>query len=229
MITTEAILLRRREMRETSLLVVAYTPDCGKVHGLVKGVRGARAAVPWYLEPMTRQAIVLYERRRSNLGLISSFDLIDPFDGIRRDFVRLSYGTFCLELVDQMTEIGDPHPEIYRLLLSVLRSLAEGADPAAVARFLEVHLLQIQGVLPDPGALRLSPGGRLSLERMLTMRWEELRRLALSPPVAAELRLKLQGLLDGVLERELRSRRFLLQTGCERGIDRPALPARSAA
>ena len=85
---TEAIILRRQEIRETSLILIAFTRDLGKIHGLVKGVRGARAAVPWYLEPLTRQAIVVYERRRSAISLISSFDLMDAFDPIRRDLTK---------------------------------------------------------------------------------------------------------------------------------------------
>ena len=42
---TEAILLRRQEVRETSLMLVAFSRQLGKVQGLVKGVRGARAAL----------------------------------------------------------------------------------------------------------------------------------------------------------------------------------------
>ena len=109
---TEGIILRRREIRETSLILITYTRDLGKIHGLVKGVRGAASAVPWYLEPLTLQTMVLYERRRSPWSLVSACDLLDAFDPIRRDLTRISYASFCLDAVDSLTESGDPHPEI---------------------------------------------------------------------------------------------------------------------
>ncbi|MBI3332722.1 MAG: DNA repair protein RecO [Candidatus Omnitrophica bacterium] len=212
---TEAIILRRQEIRETSLILVAFSPDLGKIHGLVKGARGARAAVPWYLEPLTLQSMVLYERRRSSLSLISACDLIDAFDPIRRDLVRTAYAGFCLDLVDSMTEQSDPHPEIFHLLLAVLSALKEGADPRSMARFLEVHLLRMTGLLPAWESLALSPGGRLSLQQILATPFERLGRLRLTYGIAEELRGILQGLLHRALEKELRSRIFLRALGLE--------------
>ncbi len=157
---TEAIILRRQEIRETSLILIAFSRDLGKFHGLVKGVRGARAAVPWFLEPLTLQSVVLYERRRSPLALVSVFDLLDPFDSIRRDLTRTAYASFCLDLIDAMTENNDPHPEIFEGLLATLKALGEGADPRSVVRYLEAHLLNANGLLPAAGGLGLSPAAR---------------------------------------------------------------------
>ncbi|MBI3615576.1 MAG: DNA repair protein RecO [Candidatus Omnitrophica bacterium] len=210
---TDAIILRRQEIRETSLILTAFTRDLGKIQGLVKGVRGARSAVPWYLEPLTLQTMILYERRRSPWSLVSACDLVDAFDPIRRDLTRISYASFCLDAVDCLTENGDPHPEIFHLLLNSLRGLAEGTDPRTVARFLEAHLLKAIGVLPDLESLALSPGGRLSLQQILQI---PLGRLRLSHPIEEELRRILQGLLHNVVEKELRSRSFLRALGLER-------------
>src|SRR3989338_5093583 len=111
---TEGIVLKRQEVRETSLILTLYTRDLGKILGLVKGVRGMRAAVPWYLEPFSLQSIVVYERRRSPWALVSVCDLLEPFDGIRRDLNRTAYAAYCADLVDAMTELSDPHPGIFR-------------------------------------------------------------------------------------------------------------------
>ena len=220
---TDAVLLRRQEIRETSLILIAFTPDLGKIQGLIKGVRGARAAVPWVLEPLTHQAIVVYERRRSPLSLISSCDLIDAFDPIRRDLTRTAYASFCVDLVNSMTEMGDPHPEIFRLLLNSLRALAEGADPRSVARFVEVHLLKGSGLLPAGSSLGLSPEGRLSLEQMHQTPFEEVRCLHLVQAVEGELRMVFQRLFWSALGRELKSRTFLQALGVERPIQREAI------
>ena len=210
---TEGIILRRQEIRETSLLLVVFTRRLGKIHGLVKGVRGARAAVPWYLDPLTLQSLVLYERRRSPWVLISSCDLLDAFDPIRRDFLKTAYAAYGLDLVDALTGISDSHPEIFELLLHVLHTLEKGPDLRACLRYLEAHLLRISGLLPEPASLALSVPAKEALTQIL--RADSSAGLTLPAPVEAELRVKLQALLRGVLERELRSRSFLQALGLE--------------
>ena len=194
-------------------MLTAYTRNLGKVQGLIKGVRGARAAVPWYLEPLTLQAMVLYERRRSPWALISSCDLLDAFDPVRRDFDRTAYAAYALELVESMTGLNDPHPEIFHLLRRVLTGLGRSAHPAALLRYLELHLLQLSGFLPDPGRIPLSVESREALEGLLRSSPDAAADRTWTPAVEADLRQKLQGLLRRTLEQELKSHRFLVGTG----------------
>ncbi len=221
---TEAVILRRQEVRETSLILIAFTRDFGKIHGLVKGVRGARAAVPWYLEPLTRQAIVVYERRRSTISLISSFDLIDAFDPIRRDLVKTAYAGLCLDLVDAMTEVGDRHPEIFDLLVGTLKALEEGTDPRSIARFFEVNLLKLSGLVASTQSLPLSPGAKATLQQILQMPMDRLTRLRLSREVEGELRQLIAQLFGTLLDRELKSRTFLSALGLEGSVTVHAEP-----
>ena len=238
---TEGIILRRQEIRETSLILTAFTRDLGKIQGVAKGVRGLRASACWYLEPLTLQAMVLYERRRSPWALISSCDLIDAFDPIRRDLTRLSYATLCLDLVDAMTANSDPHPEIFQLLLATLRALEQGADSRSAARFFEAHLMKASGLLPEPTSMTLSAGGRLSLQQILGTSSEQITRLRLSQAVEEELRRMLHGLFCNVITHELKSRTFLSTIGLENsfpsdfpqitprdGVGRVSIPASRA-
>ena len=216
---TEGIILRRQEIRETSLLLTAFTRDLGKIGGLLKGVRGSRAAVPWYLEPLTLQSMVLYERRRSPWVLVSACDLLHAFDPIRRDLTRTAYASFCLDLTDAMTEVGDPHPEIFELLLWVLRALEGNAEPRSTARFFEANLLKACGFLPAPESITLSPGARISLRQLLESSGEQVERLRLSHAVEEELRRIFQRVLRGFLDRELKSRIFLNTIGLENKLE----------
>lgn len=225
---TEGIILRRQEIRETSLMLTVCTRQLGKVQGLVKGVRGARAAVPWYLEPMTLQSMVLYERRRSAWTLISSCDLVDAFDPIRRDFSRTAYAAYALDLVDAFTGVNDPHPEIFHLLRRMLTGLGRTADPPVLLRYLEIHLLKMSGLLPESGRIPLSVEGREAFQGLLELSPEAAVDLELPPSVEWDLRQKLQGLLRVTLERELKSRRFLMAAGLESTRPAAAAPRRVA-
>ncbi len=222
---TEAIVLRRQEIRETSLILVALTRDLGKIHGLVKGVRGSGAAVPWVLEPLTLQAVVLYERRRSSLSLVSHCDLLDPFDAIRRDLTRTAYACLALDLVEAVTERWDPHPEIFKLLLDTLRALTQGMCPRLSLTFMEAHLLRFSGIFPPLDSLPLSAGARLSLQQILKTSPDRMGRLGFHRSVEKEMRRTLQGIYRSVLDRELRSLNFLNAIGLEALNEVPAIEA----
>ena len=73
---TEGILLRRQDLRETSLILTFYTRDFGKVKGIVRGVRGPRSACGGgNMEIFALDEVVFYERRKSDIFTISQCDL----------------------------------------------------------------------------------------------------------------------------------------------------------
>lgn len=211
---SEGVLLKRQEIRETSLLVTAFTRDLGKIQGLCKGVRGARAAVPWYLEPLTLQAMVLYERRRSPWVLISGCDLLEGFEPIRRDLTRTAYALLCLEWIDAMTEPHDPHPEIFQLLCGTLTAVSFAADCRAVVCAFQAHLLRFTGLLPELESLPLTPGARRCFKELLQTGLERVGQIPWGPE-GEELRIFLYRRLRSAMERELKSMRFLYAIGLE--------------
>ena len=71
---TDALLLRKKDLRETSLILSFFTRDFGKINGVLKGVRGSRArgnANPLYF---SLDQIVFYEKKKSDLFIISQCD-----------------------------------------------------------------------------------------------------------------------------------------------------------
>ncbi len=212
---TEALILRRQEVRETSVVLTAYSRHLGKFQGLVKGVRGARSAVPWYLEPVTLQSVVLYERRRSPWALVTGCDLVEPFDAIRRDLLRTAYAAYFLELVEAMTGAGDPSAELYELVVGALRTLEAGGPPHRLARLLEARLLRGSGLLPDLDSLALGAEPKALLRQLLTVPLGEAARIPTTPAAEDGLRRFLQGICRSVLQRELKSRSFLYSVGLE--------------
>jgi len=109
-----------------------------------------------------------------------------------------------------MTVVGDAHPEIFELLLSFLRGIgSSGTDPAALTRFLEVHLLRASGLLPKVEALALPPQAKEEFRKILNTPFAQAAALRLTPESEPPLRRILQGLVRRALERDLRSRNFL--------------------
>jgi len=211
-LTTEAVLLRRRDLRETSVLLTCLTAQAGKIVGMRKGVRGPRG-VDGYLEPFTIQTIVYYERPRAEIDLITQCDVQEPFLGIRRDLAKTAYASYFCELMDRLVQLRDPHPELYELLVRALGALQESPVPSQVARFFEARLLAASGVLPPSEALGFSRGAALSLAQMLEASWGEVARLRLARPVEEELTARLQQLLLQHTEARVKSLDFLHEVG----------------
>lgn len=147
---SEGILLRRQDLRETSIILTFYTRGFGKIKGIVRGVRGPRGQFGGgALEIFSLDEIVFYERRRSDIYTISQCDLVNFFNPIRESLEKLSYAMYMAELIDSVTSLADPNGDAFELLLNSLKLLEADASPKRVARIFEIKLLYLLGLMPS--------------------------------------------------------------------------------
>ncbi len=146
---SEAIVIRRQDLRETSLILTFYTKDFGKIKGIVRGVRGPHAQYGGgSLEIFAHDEVVFYERKKSDVFTISQCDLIEFFNPIRQSLERLAYANYIIELLDSVTSLGDKNAEVFELLLNSLRLLSGESSARRVARIFEIKLLGFIGLMP---------------------------------------------------------------------------------
>ncbi|MDO8525632.1 MAG: DNA repair protein RecO [Candidatus Omnitrophota bacterium] len=146
---TEGILLRRQDLRETSLILTFYTRDFGKIKGIVRGVRGPRSACGGAnMEIFALDEVVFYERRKSDIFTISQCDLVEFFAPVRESLEKLAYAAYLAELMDSVTALGDRSREAFDLLLNSLRLLSGDCSAKRVARIFEIKLLRLLGLMP---------------------------------------------------------------------------------
>ncbi len=147
----EGILLRRQDLRETSILLTFYTKDFGKVKGIVRGVRGGSRAlsVGAAYEPFALDEIVFYERKDREIFTISQCDLLNYFSPIRASLDKLSYASYIVELLDSVTSLSDKNGEVFDLILKSLDLLSGDSSPRRVARIFEIKLLGLLGLMPN--------------------------------------------------------------------------------
>ncbi len=144
----QAVVLRKRDIRETSLLIVLYTREFGKIRGLMKGVRGPRGPMGNQIQLFTHNDVVFYDSKRTGTHTVSQCDLIDFFEDVREDIVKTGYACYFIELVDSLTEEKDPSVELFELLLQSLRLLKSDASVKRISRIFEIKLLNLSGVMP---------------------------------------------------------------------------------
>jgi DNA repair protein RecO (recombination protein O) len=147
---TEGILLRRQDLRETSLILTFYTRDFGKIKGIVRGVRGARSSLIGgaSMEIFALDEVVFYERRRSDIFTVSQCDLLEFFAPIRESLEKVAYAAYLIELIDSVTALGDKNGDAFDLLSNSLKLLTGECSARRVVRIFEIKLLHLLGLMP---------------------------------------------------------------------------------
>ncbi len=145
---TQGFVLRKQDVRETSILLTVYTRDFGKLKLMSKGVRAPEARFVGAYELLALDDIVFYERKKKNLFFLSQCDLVNYFPKVRESLERLSYAAYFAEFLDAATQGNEKNAKIYELLLDSLLLLSDKASPKRVARIFEIKLLSVLGFMP---------------------------------------------------------------------------------
>ncbi|MBI5145252.1 MAG: DNA repair protein RecO [Candidatus Omnitrophica bacterium] len=145
---TEAIVLRRRDFRETSLIVDFFTRDFGKLTGILKGIREEPEKFASTLEPFSYNEIVFYRKRNSSLHLVSQCDLKCNFNLIRNEVIKVAQASFMMELISCLMPLEDKNEEIFNLALDCLRILETNVRPDKIAMLFKIKALALSGFKP---------------------------------------------------------------------------------
>ncbi len=146
---TTAILLSKKETRETSCIVHFYTNGFGKIKGLIKAVRGQRAVFGIYLQEFAEYDIVYYEKKRKEVYTISECDLKGTFRQLNADLGRRLWAYYIVELVDKLTALEDNNSNVYWLLLQTLRLLDSERFIDKVIMIFQIRFLKYIGLMPQ--------------------------------------------------------------------------------
>ncbi len=147
-----AIVLRVVEFSETSSVVTLFTREFGKVRGLAKGARRPKGPFESALDLLALCRIVFLRKSSDALDLLTEAKLERRFRPPPGNLAALYAGYYVAELLNELTDDYDPHPDLFDAAdrtLSALRS-----DPAVgglVLRF-ELSALRVLGHLPSFGA-----------------------------------------------------------------------------
>ena len=157
---TEAIVLRKRDFRETSLIVDFFTRDFGKLSGLLKGVRTDPRKFASTLELFSHNEIIFYMGNTSSLHLVSQADIRDNFDPVRQNITKAWLSSFMMELLSAVMPQEDKNEEVFNLALTCLGELKRSINPDRVATIFKIKMLALSGFKPHFDSC-LSCGGRI--------------------------------------------------------------------
>ena len=142
-----AIVLRWRSYGESDKIVTFLTQDCGKLTGIAKGAKRSRRRFANSLEPLARVRVYFRRRPQATLAFVESCDLLSS-PGSLVEPLRFAYGSYLIELTDQLTVEDHPVRELYALLEEALAALEARPATSAFLRSFELQLLVRAGFAP---------------------------------------------------------------------------------
>ena len=144
-----AIILKKREYSNTSLLLTAFSRDFGKLSLLAKGIKKAKDKRFLGIDIFCDCEILFTGRGLGSLNTLTDFDVLESFRGIRNDLQRVRAAQYTAGLVDNLVEVGERNELLYDVLRFSLESLAKGADFKKIVAYAQLKLVQLLGYYPD--------------------------------------------------------------------------------
>ncbi len=156
---TLAIVVRVVEFSESSCVVTLFTRDFGKVGALAKGARRPKSSFESALDLLAVCRIVFLHKSSESLDLLTEAKLERRFRAASRDLSRLYAGYYVAELLREMTDEGDPHPELYDAADAALFQLEGDTEVQRIVLRFEMLALRLLRASPCIAWLcRLRPG-----------------------------------------------------------------------
>ncbi len=146
---SEAVVLRTTPLGDQDKIVVFFCRDKGILRGVAKGARKFGNRFGSSLEPMSVVNVFYYEKEHRDLVTVSSCDLVDSYFEIQTEPKTAFLLSYVAELIE---EFSPPHAKddtLFRLLLSILKSLESRGNRDFLAAYFEAWFLIINGFLPE--------------------------------------------------------------------------------
>lgn len=121
--TTDAIVLNRYMMGDSSLLVTVYTREFGKIKVVARGARKSKTQRASALEPFTHVTITFRQKAHRELQTLSEVDVLTVFQHLSEDLTKMSYAGAVAELTNRLVIGEEPSVDLFDLILQTLNEL----------------------------------------------------------------------------------------------------------
>lgn len=144
-----AIVIRLVDFSETSCVVTLFTEDFGKISALAKGGRRPKGPFESALDLLALCRIVFIHKLSDALDLLTEAKLERRFRAASRDLSRLYAGYYVAELLNELTDENDSHPNLFHTANSALSFLDSDKDVATTVLHFELQALHVLGHFPS--------------------------------------------------------------------------------
>jgi len=167
--TTNAIVIRSLNYGESDKILTFFSKDFGKLKGIAKGARRSRKRFQNALGLFSHLRLIFFDKEGMGLVRAESCDILHSFPKIKEDLKKILYGSYYLELVNEMAGEREANSEAFGLLLSFLSNLEEMDPQEEQLRLFEIRMLSLFGYRPNMGKCGLCKKGWEDLQEIPTV------------------------------------------------------------
>jgi DNA repair protein RecO (recombination protein O) len=143
---TEAIVLKSIKFGDTSKIATLFTSDHGKIKVIAKGIRRPKSRLAGALQTFAQIQIVFYQKRTTEIYLLSQADTIESHQSLYKDLNRYVFASAVLELLDRLVTGEEANPRLFEMTLDVL-SFLESCPPASMEKAFCAYALKLADLL----------------------------------------------------------------------------------
>jgi DNA repair protein RecO (recombination protein O) len=143
--SVEAIILQVKPFGEADLIIDFFSSEWGRLRGIAKGARKSKKRFVHCLEPLNWVRLNFFEKQNNSLVRIDQGELINPFPGIRKDYVKWGRAAYFCEMIKELFAVGDINLSAFELIRESLHVLEQGKGDQEVFGIFQIRLLKIAG------------------------------------------------------------------------------------
>jgi len=145
---SKAIVIGHYPLGETDRIVIFLTRDFGKIRAVAKGAKKIKSKFCGRLELLTYGELIYYEKAGKELHNVNSYDIIESFQILREDLLKMAYCSYISELTQNAISDGESDPDTFDLILNIMALMIRSDDPEIITRIFEIRLLKRLGLKP---------------------------------------------------------------------------------
>ena len=148
LITSEAIVLKKIDYGETSLICTIFTKKAGKVTIIAKGAKNKKSSIKHILEPFNILNLSFYYKEKRNIQILKEALIEENFMHIRENYNKIVYGLIFTEYINRVTKYDYYDPIAFKLIKSTFFKLNNSnIDNKLLYIFFCYQLINIQGFM----------------------------------------------------------------------------------
>ncbi|MBN2040834.1 MAG: DNA repair protein RecO [Spirochaetes bacterium] len=143
------IVLSSRSANEADYFCTILTKEFGKRDFVFKGLRKSKKRSLVISEPGTVASFVYYFHEDKKSYIVNEHNIIKHMLNIKDDLKKIYLLYFLVSLVEKTTGYNDCNKSIFELTAAGIDNIPAVKYPEHLSVFFLLHLLRMQGILPD--------------------------------------------------------------------------------